>query len=227
MVGAFSRGRINPHVPIELFFGAAHRTLSHCCTLPSDTCCNEAMRRILLLAALAAADDHIHASHADIELARDFRVDKHHKIIVSNIGDEDLAFYYLGNEGNQGMEHPEPTWDMSETLCAVLGPDEEAGRFVRFRDSFVVRSADMKWRVRFHIIPSRFIEQPYGITFSNPMTEGEGVIQLKHHEDAPVVPFGPGGQSSRAIPHGHRLELRDDAGRPRVAVEVHLPDEDE
>ncbi len=93
-----------------------------------------AMRRILLLAALAAADDHIHASHADIELARDFRVDKHHKIIVSNIGDEDLAFYYLGNEGNQGMEHPEPTWDMSETLCAVLGPDEEAGRVVRLRD---------------------------------------------------------------------------------------------
>ena len=185
------------------------------------------MRRILLLAALAAADDHIHASHADIELARDFRVDKHHKIIVSNIGDEDLAFYYLGNEGNQGMEHPEPTWDMSETLCAVLGPDEEAGRFVRFRDSFVVRSADMKWRVRFHIIPSRFIEQPYGITFSNPMTEGDSVIELKHHEDAPVVPFGPGGQSSRAIPHGHRLELRDDGGRPRVAVEVHLPDEDE
>ena len=185
------------------------------------------MRRILLLAALAAADDHIHASHADIELARDFRVDKHHKIIVSNIGDEDLAFYYLGNEGNQGMEHPEPTWDMSETLCAVLGPDEEAGRFVRFRDSFVVRSADMKWRVRFHIIPSRFIEQPYGITFSNPMTEGESIIELKHHDDAPVVPFGPGGQSSRAIPHGHRLELRDDSGRPRVAVEVHLPDEDE
>ena len=186
-----------------------------------------AMRRILLLAALAAADDHIHASHADIELARDFRVDKHHKIIVSNIGDEDLAFYYLGNEGNQGMEHPEPTWDMSETLCAVLGPDEEAGRFVRFRDSFVVRSADMKWRVRFHIIPSRFIEQPYGITFSNPMLEGDSVIELKHHADAPVVPFGPGGQSSRAIPHGHRLELRDDGGRPRVAVEVHLPDEDE
>ena len=47
------------------------------------------------------------------------------------------------------------------------------------------------------------------------------------HEDAPVVPFGPGGQSSRAIPHGHRLELRDENGRPRVAVEVHLPDEDE
>ena len=65
------------------------------------------MRRILLLAALAAADDHIHASHADIELARDFRVDKHHKIIVSNIGDEDLAFYYLGNEGNNGMEAEE------------------------------------------------------------------------------------------------------------------------
>ena len=175
----------------------------------------------------ARADDHIHASHADIELARDFRVDKHHKIIVSNIGDEDLAFYYLGNEGNHGMEADEPTWDMSETLCAVLGPDEEAGRFVRFRDSFVVRSADMKWRARFHVIPSRFIEQPYGITFSNPMTEGDSVIELKHHEDAPVVPFGPGGQSSRAIPHGHRLELRDDGGRPRVAVEVHLPDEDE
>ena len=185
------------------------------------------MRWVFLLAAAARADDHIHASHADIELARDFRVDKHHKIIVSNIGDEDLAFYYLGNEGNHGMEHPEPTWDMSETLCAVLGPDEEAGRFVRFRDSFVVRSADMKWRVRFHIIPSRFIEQPYGITFSNPMLEGDSVIELKHHDDAPVVPFGPGGQSSRAIPHGHRLELRDDGGRPRVAVEVHLPDEDE
>ena len=182
---------------------------------------------VLLLAAAARADDHIHASHADIELARDFRVDKHHKIIVSNIGDEDLAFYYLGNEGNHGMEAEEPTWDMSETLCAVLGPDEEAGRFVRFRDSFVVRSADMKWRVRFHIIPSRFIEQPYGITFSNPMTEGESIIELKHHDDAPVVPFGPGGQSSRAIPHGHRVELRDDSGRPRVAVEVHLPDEDE
>ena len=103
----------------------------------------------------------------------------------------------------------------------MLGPDEEAGRFVRFRDSFVVRSADMKWRVRFHIIPSRFIEQPYGITFSNPMLEGDSVIELKHHADAPVVPFGPGGQSSRAIPHGHRLELRDDGGRPRVAVEVH------
>ena len=29
----------------------------------------------------------------------------------------------------------------------------------------------MKWRVRFHIIPSRFIEQPYGITFSNPMRD--------------------------------------------------------
>ena len=147
------------------------------------------MRLQLILAALAttSADDHIHASHADIELARDFRVDKHHKIIVSNIGDEDLAFYYLGNEGNHGMEAEEPTWDMSETLCAVLGPDEEAGRFVRFRDSFVVRSADMKWRVRFHIIPSRFIEQPYGITFSNPMTEGESIIELKHHDDAPVV----------------------------------------
>ena len=162
----------NPHarVELELFFGLPtvriaqqHASIAHtCCSHAADT----PPRRP------AGADDHIHASHADIELARDFRVDKHHKIIVSNIGDEDLAFYYLGNEGNHGMEHPEPTWDMSETLCVGLGPDEEAGRFVRFRDSFVVRSADMKWRVRFHIIPSRFIEQPYGITFSNPMLEG-------------------------------------------------------
>ena len=30
----------------------------------------------------------------------------------------------------------------------------------------------------------------------NPMTEGDSVIELKHHDDAPVVPFGPGGQSS-------------------------------
>ena len=54
---------------------------------------------ILLFAALAAADDHIHASHADIELARDFRVDKHHKIIVSNIGDEDLGFLLSRKRG--------------------------------------------------------------------------------------------------------------------------------
>ena len=36
------------------------------------------------------------------------------------------------------------------------------------------------------------------------------------------MPFGPGGQSSRAIPHGHRLELRDDSGE-RVAVEFKYP----
>ena len=88
------------------------------------------MRRQLILAALAAADDHIHASHADIELAEDFRIDKHHKIIVSNIGDEDLAFYYLGNEGNHGMEAEEPTWDMSRKHLCGAGPGR-GGRSLR------------------------------------------------------------------------------------------------
>ena len=180
---------------------------------------------LLLALCTTYADDAIHASHGDVKLARDFRVDKHHKIIVQNTGDDDIALYYLGNEGNDGMDADAPTWDMSETLCAVLGPDEEAGRFVRFRDSFVIRSADMKWRARFHILPPRFVEQPYGITFSNPMSEA--VIELKHHAEAPIVLIGAGGQSSRAIPHGHRLELRDATQKSRVAVEVHLPGEDE
>lgn len=183
-------------------------------------------RRLLpLLLCTTFADDAIHASHGAIKIAREFREDKHHKIIVQNTGDDDIAFYFLGNEGNDGIDGPQPTWDMSETLCAVLGPDEEAGRFVRFRDSFVIRSADMTWRARFHIIPTKFIEQPYGVVFSNPM--GSDALELKHHEEAPLVLIGAGGQASRAIPHGHRLELRDARGSPRVAVEVHLPDQED
>ena len=114
---------------------------------------------------------------------------------------------------------------LRDAEAGALGPDEEAGRFVRFRDSFVIRSADMTWRARFHIIPTKFIEQPYGVVFSNPM--GSDALELKHHEEAPLVLIGAGGQASRAIPHGHRLELRDARGSSRVAVEVHLPDQED
>ena len=181
------------------------------------------MRRILVLAALAAADDHIHASHADIELARDFRVDKHHKIIVSNIGDEDLAFYYLGNEGNQGMEHPEPTWDMSETPLCVLGPGR-GGRALRAVPRFV-RRAERGHEVA-RALPHHSVASSSSRTGSRACRTRCSKV-IRHRAEAPRRRAGralrAGGQSSRAIPHGHRLELRDDGRKALVAVEEYLP----
>ena len=80
---------------------------------------------VAAFAALAAADD-----------------EPRSKMIVKNTGDEDLALYFMGSIDDGDMS----LWDGSETLNDIVEPGAATARYVRFNDSFAIRSGDLKWR---------------------------------------------------------------------------------
>ena len=100
------------------------------------------------------------------------------KMIIRNTGSEDLAVYFMGalHEGDLSL------WDGSETLNDIVSPGQVTARYVRYNDSFAVRSGDLKWRVRLSLYKNDDAEQPYKVTFHNVMTdEKDQPVELKHH----------------------------------------------
>ena len=100
-------------------------------------------------------------------LATASAVELKQKMIIRNTGSEDLAVYFMGalHEGDLSL------WDGSETLNDIVSPGQTTARYVRYNDSFAVRSGDLKWRVRLSLYKNDDAEQPYKVTFHNVMTD--------------------------------------------------------
>ena len=145
------------------------------------------------------------------------------KMIIRNTGSEDLAVYFMGalHEGDLSL------WDGSETLNDIVSPGQVTARYVRYNDSFAVRSGDLKWRVRLSLYKNDDKEQPYKVTFHNVMTDEKRPARRAQ------APRGrlPLDRAERHVTHsaaqGHEFALRDRESKERLAVSVHALGRDE
>jgi hypothetical protein len=145
------------------------------------------------------------------------------KMIIRNTGSEDLAVYFMGalHEGDLSL------WDGSETLNDIVSPGQVTARYVRYNDSFAVRSGDLKWRVRLSLYKNDDAEQPYKVTFHNVMTdEKDQPVELKHHA-AGYLWIEPNHHVTHSAAQGHEFALRDRESKERLAVSVHALGRDE
>ncbi|CAH0373903.1 unnamed protein product, partial [Pelagomonas calceolata] len=145
------------------------------------------------------------------------------KMIIRNTGSEDLAVYFMGalHEGDLSL------WDGSETLNDIVSPGQVTARYVRYNDSFAVRSGDLKWRVRLSLYKNDDAEQPYKMTFHNVMTdEKDQPVELKHHA-AGYLWIEPNHHVTHSAAQGHEFALRDRESKERLAVSVHALGRDE
>ena len=162
------------------------------------------MARLLVLVAT------IGAALANPEHARS-------KMILKNTGNEDLALYFMGSidDGDMSM------WDGSETLNAIVEPGGATARYVRFNDSFAIRSGDMQWRTRLSLYRNDHDAQPYKISFHNVMVEEEpSPIELKHHDEG-YIWIDPNNHVTHSAVGGHEFSLRDKDSAERLAVSIH------
>ena len=156
-------------------------------------------------------------------LATASAVELKQKMIIRNTGSEDLAVYFMGalHEGDLSL------WDGSETLNDIVSPGQVTARYVRYNDSFAVRSGDLKWRVRLSLYKNDDAEQPYKMTFHNVMTdEKDQPVELKHHA-AGYLWIEPNHHVTHSAAQGHEFALRDRESKERLAVSVHALGRDE
>lgn len=145
------------------------------------------------------------------------------KLILRNTGSEDLAVYFMGalHEGDMSL------WDGSEVLNEIVAPGSSHARYVRYNDSFAIRSGDLKWRVRVSLYKNEDPDQPYKVTFHNVMLdEAEQPIELKHHANG-YLWIEPNHHVTHSAVGGHEFELRDRDAKDRLAVSVHALGRDE
>ena len=118
-------------------------------------------------------------------------------------------------------------WDGSETLNDIVSPGQTTARYVRYNDSFALRSGDLKWRVRLSLYKNDDAEQPYKVTFHNVMTdEKDQPVELKHHA-AGYLWIEPNHHVTHSAAQGHEFALRDRESKERLAVSVHALGRDE
>ena len=156
-------------------------------------------------------------------LATASAVELKQKMIIRNTGSEDLAVYFMGalHDGDLSL------WDGSETLNDIVSPGQVTARYVRYNDSFAVRSGDLKWRVRLSLYKNDDAEQPYKMTFHNVMTdEKDQPVELKHHA-AGYLWIEPNHHVTHSAAQGHEFALRDRESKERLAVSVHALGRDE
>merc|ERR1711903_317954 len=194
-----------PTAPINPTTPSAARHETHNPTKPPGASPDAAMWKLLLLTWAASA----------VELKQ--------KMIIRNTGSEDLAVYFMGalHEGDLSL------WDGSETLNDIVSPGQTTARYVRYNDSFAVRSGDLKWRVRLSLYKNDDAEQPYKVTFHNVMTdEKDQPVELKHHA-AGYLWIEPNHHVTHSAAQGHEFALRDRESKERLAVSVHALGRDE
>mmetsp|Transcript_19916 Transcript_19916/g.60215 ORF Transcript_19916/g.60215 Transcript_19916/m.60215 type:complete len:184 (-) Transcript_19916:129-680(-) len=178
------------------------------------------MHRAWLVATTAATAAAAAAGPSDLPTEP---LDDRHKLILKNTGTEDLALYYLGAVSRR--DTADTNFNGNEGLANVMKPGETAARYVRFDDTFVVRSRDLQWRSRVAVYEHAGSKvHPYALTFHNLMDDvPPQPVELKH-ANAGYVWIDPGKNVTHSTGSGHVFYVRDKGSKDRYAVSLHKLD---